>query len=403
MVAVASSLLAAGPVHAQPSPQPLTLLEGLSFPAGIAFDSDGTMYFTEREGRIRRVVDGELDPEPVASAATTTSGETGFLGLAVSPPPEEMIYVFATEPDGATNRVLRVERSGGDLEPVVVDIPGGGYHNGGGLAFDGSGALFISNGEIHDGGRAQDPDELGGKIYRVTRDGEPFPNNPFGEDSMTYALGLRNPYGLTIDPISGDPFVTENGPEANDEVNHIRAGANYGWPVVQGEVGDVGRIEATLDGRYVNPLLDYPDIIVPTGIAFAPPGEARASFAGDLFFGTFGERTIHRVALDRSRGVVSDTVLLQEVDPVIAVAWGPRGLYYSTPTTIRLLPLARDDRGEGPGATTPPTGSAGDGPSSPAFRLERVLAALGVALIAAIVVWRVRRARGVATARPDRP
>ena len=378
---------ATSPARAQQASAAEVVVPNVAFPTGIVFASDGTMYFAERAGRLRVVRDGRLDPDPVMTAETTTTGETGFLGLALSPADGDL-YVFATEPSGSSNSVLRVSPEGGEPEAVVRGLPGGGYHNGGGVAFDASGReLFVSNGEIHDSGRSQDPASLGGKVYRFSPDGDPIADNPFGADSATYALGLRNPYGLAIDPISTDPFVTENGPSSNDEVNHIRAGGNYGWPAVQGTVGDVGDAEATFEGRYFDPLLDYPEIIVPTGITFADPRNAAPAYAGDLFFGAYGERSIHRVRLDEDRQVVSDTVFVQETEPVIAVAWGPRGLYYSTPGAIKLLPLAR-----GEPSAAPPF-SPGTETDDSGLRLDRIAVALAAVVAIAGVAWFWRRKR----------
>ena len=378
-------MLWAGPTRAQQVVGSESLFTNLAFPAGIAFAADGTMYFTERGGRVRVATRGELAPEPLAEAETTTSGETGFLGIAVSP--DGAVYVFATDPEGNGNSVLRVDADGGELETVLSGLPGGGYHNGGGLAFDDSGALFISNGEIHDSTRSQDPLALGGKVYRVSAAGEPLEDNPFGPDSMTYALGLRNPYGLAIDPVSGDPFVTENGPSSNDEVNHVLPGSNHGWPDIQGAIDDVGAADSRLEGRYRNPLLDYPDTIVPTGIAFADPQTARPRYAGDLFFGAYGERSIHRVRLDDARRVVSDDLFLQETDPVIAVAWGPRGLYYSTPSAIKVVPLAK-------GEPARPQGDAAvEGPEGTGLRAGRIFVALAVIVAGIVLLTVIRRAR----------
>ena len=366
MLLVASLVAFARPpvATAQTPVEPLTIHPNLAFPAGIAFDSSGAMYFTERGGRVRVSRDGRLVTAPVASARTTTAGETGFLGLTVSPD-DRWVYVFATEPSGGSNSILRTASTGGELEPVVTGLPGGGYHNGGGVAFDAAGRLLVSNGETHASDRAQDPGELGGKVYRFTDSGKPAPRNPFGTGNPTYALGLRNPYGLAIDPVSGAPFVTENGPSAFDEVNRIEAGGNYGWPAVSGPARDVSEVEATLPGRYHDPLLDYRDSIVPTGITFAPPDELPGEVAGDLFFGAFGERSIHRVELDGSRtAAISDEIIWRDEDPVIAVAWGPRGLYYSTPSAIKLIPLAESTSTSGP--TAVPEDEEG-------FRWDRIL------------------------------
>ncbi|MGH2819736.1 MAG: PQQ-dependent sugar dehydrogenase [Actinomycetota bacterium] len=343
MAAPAAMLLLVVPVAApaQETITARTVVEGLEFPAGIAFASDGTMFVTERTGRIRVVRGGRLLARPLAEIATTTEGETGLLGVAVSPD-DRFVYAFATAPDGGSNRVYRVPTSGGEPQVVVDGLPASVYHNGGGVAFDEDGMLLVSNGEQHDSSKAQDPQVLGGKVYRFTPTGGVPPDNPFG-GSPALAIGLRNPYGLTVDPVSGNAFVTENGPDSFDEVDRIVEGGNYGWPEVSGPAPDPAATRS-LTGAYQDPLLDYPEIVVPVGIAFAHPREARAGFEGDLFFATYGEQAIHRVGLDRSRSrALSDDVFLRSDEPLVALAWGPEGLYYSTgasPGAVRVIPLA---------------------------------------------------------------
>lgn len=302
-----------------------TVVDGLEFPTGIAFTADGLMIVNERGGRVRVVRGGRLEARPLAAIPTTTTGERGLLGIAASPD-QKSVYVFATQPNGDSNRVLRVPLDGGTPTVVVDGLPGGVYHDGGGVAFDAEGRLLVSNGEVHDRGLAQDPNVLGGKLYRYTPEGRPAPGGPFG-DSPAIAIGLRNPFGLAVDPVSGAAFVTENGPSGNDELNRVDPGMNYGWPIVAGLAsGD------RVPERYVDPLVDYPRTIVPTGIAFSP--------SGDLFFGAYGEGTIHQVTLDRERRrVVSDSVLLDAGEPVIALAWGPGGLHFSTPESVRVLAI----------------------------------------------------------------
>ncbi len=380
-------LLAANGATAQPRVEPVTIVANAAFPAGIAFASDGTMYFTERGGRVRSARRGKVDREPIASGPTTNAGETGFLGLALSPD-ERFLYLFATDPSGTSNEVLRVPAGGGKLEEVVTDMPGGGYHNGGGVAFLDDDTLLVTNGETHDSSRAQDPDERGGKVYRFEPDGTPVENVPFGNE--TYALGLRNPFGIAVDPLSGFPFVTENGPTSHDEIDRIVPGGNYGWPAVSGPAGDVSRIEATLPGKYMEPLLDYPEIIVPTGIAFADPADAQVRFAGNLFFGTFTEQSIHRVRLNAKRDTaLSDEIIVEEDEGVVALAWGPGGLYYSTESAIKLLPIAKKTS---PGAAdVVPVGEDDGG-----IRVPRLLATVlivAVFAVAGFVIGRKRRGR----------
>lgn len=331
VVIAASSVLVGGPAHAQ---SVRVVAEGLSFPAGIAFDSDGTMFVTERAGRIL-AYDGPGSSRSVASVPTMTSGETGLLGIAVSPD-DRWVYAFGTELDG-TNTIWRVLAEGGRPQRLITDLPGGTYHNGGGVAFGDDGMLYVSNGEIHSTERAQDPTVLGGKVYRYTPDGEVPDDNPFG-DSPAFAIGLRNPFGLTIDPLSGAPFVTENGPASFDEINRIDERGNYGWPVFNGPAS--GSTDS-LEGVYHDPIVAYESVVVPTGIAFAHPSNAPRDIAGDLFFATYGDQTIHRLELNDARdAVVEDQVFFESPEPIVALAWGPRGLYFSTPDAIKVLPLA---------------------------------------------------------------
>jgi glucose/arabinose dehydrogenase len=376
------------PTSAQGVPQPRTVVD-LEFPTGIAFLSDGTMVVNERAGRIRVVRDGRLQGRPLAEIPTRTAGETGLLGIAVAPD-DGAVFVFATEPDGATNSVWRVPLDEpGASEKVIEGLPASGYHNGGGVAFDQDGMLLVSNGEQHTQERAQDPDALGGKVYRFTPNGRVPGDNPFG-DSPALAIGLRNPFGLTVDPVSGAAWVTENGPEDWDEVNRIEPGGNYGWPEVKGPGNPSGLI-----GEYHDPVLAFEQIIVPTGIAFAGDN-ARRAYRGDLFFGNFAEGSIRRVRLNEARTqAVSDDVILSG-EAVVDVAWGPRGLYYATPEAVKLLPIARRGRVEEPSPTETEEPSPTPQPEpSPAVGAEddRGIPPWTVAVAAGLVLafWWTRR------------
>lgn len=381
IASVSLFLPAAHDPSAEPAAEPVEVVSGLRFPTGIAFDSRDTMFVTEREGRILAFDEG--GSRTVATLTTITEGETGLLGITLSPD-DRYVYVFATEPD-RTNTVWRVNSSGGEPERVITGLPGGPYHDGGGVAFGADGNLYVSNGEAHDADLAQDPFPPGGKVYRYTPDGEVPSDNPFG-DTPTWAIGLRNPFGIAIDPYTGNPFVTENGPESFDEVNQIVAGGNYGWPVVSGPAPDPAT--TGLDD-YQDPVVSYEQVIVPTGLAFADPANAMPSVAGDLFFGTYGEQSIHRVVMDRQRTrVVEDETWFNSPEPIIAVAWGPRGLYYSTPGAVRLFELSRTGDGDSsdPESLIPPNGTATvPGPSSDAPVALLLFGGAAVVLIGALL------------------
>ncbi|HET7483704.1 MAG TPA: PQQ-dependent sugar dehydrogenase [Actinomycetota bacterium] len=376
--AAALILVATVAPPAQARPAAVTLLDDVDFPVGIDFSSDGkVMYLSERDGAIRVVRDNELQSDPLAEILTTTTGETGLLDIAVSPD-DRWVYAFATVRNGTTNSVYRVSTADGEVEEIVSGLPANVYHNGGGVDFDREGSLLVSNGETHDSGRSQDPDALGGKIYRFTPDGEDAPDNPFG---AAIALGLRNPFGLTVDPVSGAAFVTDNGPTEEDEVDRIDSGGNYGWPDVVGPAPE--GFEPSGPGEYHDPVSHHPDIVVPTGIAVADPRNARPDVAGDLFYGTYGEGTIHRIELDPDRQrALSDEVFFDVGEPVIGMAWGPSGLYFSTPDSLRLLPLARRRPGEPPGPVAP-IQPAGDRDYVPMLLVAAAVIVVGVALVVA--------------------
>jgi glucose/arabinose dehydrogenase len=322
------------------------------FPAGIAFGF-GKMFFTERPGRIRVVEGGRLLPQPLATIPTTTSGESGLLGIAVPPDPaDRAVYVFASAPDGSVNQVWRAPIDGDEPTLVVGDMPSGGYHNGGGLAFDDDGMLLVSNGEGHAAERSQDPYVFGGKIYRYTVLGEIPDDNPW-PDSPAMSVGHRNPFGLAVDPETGVAWTTENGPSNFDEINRSEPGSNQGWPLLSGP-GCATQPDIDL---CADPVLSYEDVIVPTGISFAPP-DAPRRYAGHLFFGAYGEPGIHEVVLDDARReAVSDELFVDEDEGVVAVAWGPRGLYYSTSTAVKLVPLGTEGGSEGEAPKPLPSGA----------------------------------------------
>ena len=339
VVALASALmvpalLRSTPVNAQTvsdSRFRLRTIASLDFPTGMQFTPSGTRLFVnERDGRIRIIKNGVLLSTPFATVSTTREGEGGLLGLALHPQFESgqpYVYVFYTRSDGAVDRVERFKASGDrsvSRQIVFDNMPASLYHHGGSVVFGNDGKLYISNGEQHDSNKAQDPHVLGGKVYRLNADGSIPSDNPFSGEP-TWAYGLRNPFGMTVDKTTGLIWVTENGPESHDEVNRIVRGGNYGWPVVKGDANDP---------RFIDPVLDYPSIIVPTMTAFG--GNALPSeYRNNLFFGTYGQEVIHRVRLNASHTAASsDTIFIRPGDGVIGMTMGPDGLYYTTPSKV---------------------------------------------------------------------
>ncbi|MDN5805477.1 MAG: PQQ-dependent sugar dehydrogenase, partial [Microlunatus sp.] len=210
------------------------LATGLRVPWGILPLADGTLLVSEREtGAILRI-DGS-DRQTVRTLDVETGSEGGLLGLAIT---GDTNTVFAYYSTGRDNRIVAMNWDGSTLgkPKVILDgLPHGGRHNGGGLLVGPDNLLYVGTGDTSQTDLAQDRDSLAGKILRLTLAGEPAPGNPF--DSRVYSYGHRNVQGLAFDD-DDRLWASEFGENDYDELNLISAGANYGWPKVEGS-GDV--------------------------------------------------------------------------------------------------------------------------------------------------------------------
>ena len=306
-------------------------LTGLDFPTDLAFDDSGTLFFTEKGGALRIVEKGRLRSEPLAVfKVPRLSGyhETGLLGLALSPKfaKDRQLYLYHTYTAGAglRNRVVRIDARRPKRREVIFDgIRGERIHVGGKLAFGPDGKLYISTGESDRPNLSQDTDSPNGKVLRVNRDGSIPPDNPF-KGSPVYAYGLRNVFGMAFAP-DGRLFVTDNGPQANDEINEIKRGANYGWPVVTGR-----------ETRKVTPpLITFEDSIAPTGIVYYDK-DRFADLRGSLIFGDWNDSRVHALSLEDGRR--RDRIIAELSGGVTAVAVGPDGaLYVATASSIERI------------------------------------------------------------------
>ena len=216
------------------------LVTGLTSPWGVLVLDDGSLLVSERDTRQIKLVPAD-SPDRAEVVATideaVPSGEAGLLGLAAT---ADESTVFAYYTSAEDNRVVAMSWDGTTLgEPEVIfdGIPhgDGNRHEGGRMVVGPDDLLYIGTGETGSTPDiAQDEDSLGGKILRVTLDGEPAPDNPFG--TAVYSLGHRNVEGLAFDD-AGNLWASEFGDSDWDELNLIEPGANYGWPEVEGSGG----------------------------------------------------------------------------------------------------------------------------------------------------------------------
>lgn len=267
-------------------------IDNLDIPWSLIFLPDGRALLSERRGKIRLIRNGKLEKESYAEPEVFDYGEGGLMGLALHPqfPKEPYIYFMHTyrENGRVYNRVVRLHDLGnrGAIDRVIIDkIPGGRNHNGGRIAFGPDGMLYIATGETFKAELAQDLGSLAGKILRLTPEGAIPEDNPF-PGSAIYSYGHRNPQGLAWHPVTQELFVSEHGPSgeffkfANDEVNVIRKGGNYGWPKV------IGRAEKE---SYIDPLLVWEKTTPPSGITF---------YEGDLFVATLRSNAVIKIELN---------------------------------------------------------------------------------------------------------
>ncbi|MEO9325056.1 PQQ-dependent sugar dehydrogenase [Nocardioides sp. C4-1] len=320
-----------GEPSAEPDPTgpPAVVTEiatGLEAPWGLDFFANGDAIVTERDTRrvLRVTPSGEVTELGVVDAARPTGGgaEDGLLGVALSPDFEQdsLVYLYLSTVDD--NRVVRTTLTDGELGEIEVlldGIPHGFIHDGGRLAFGPDGFLYVSTGEAGEPPLAQDRASLGGKVLRLTPDGDPAPGNPF--DSPVYSYGHRNVQGLAFDD-QGRLWASEFGQDAFDELNRIEAGGNYGWPEVEGRGGG---------GAYVQPQQTWAtDDASPSGLAFADGALYMASLKGERLW---------RVTVRGQRAVRPKAFFIGEYGRMRTVATAPDG-------TLWLTTSNRDERGE---------------------------------------------------------
>jgi len=288
-----------------------TLVENLEIPWDVTFSPDGEMFLTERTGTVLRFDSGDVAtvtrPEDVIDAGAVEpgtderpwwvdGGEGGTLGIAAHPDPNNAyVYVYYTANGGdRRNRVVRYDVSASNpaetVEPIIDDIPADNIHNGGRIAFGPDDNLWVCTGDAGNGDRAQNLDSLGGKILRVSPDGEPLESNPdLDGDPRIFTYGHRNPQGIDWLP-SGVPVVTEHGPTARDEVQILRPGGNYGWNDVRGGPDDSEYRSYTTRDDVVPPLVNTGGSSwAPTGATFYTGSELSAWHNRYLFGGLISQ------------------------------------------------------------------------------------------------------------------
>jgi len=320
------------------------VVEGLEQPWSLAFLPDGRMLITEKAGRLRVVRDGKLDAKPISGMPqVTVHGQGGLHDVVPHPRFAEngLIYLaYAARGDGGVGTELARGRLAGDrLENVQVifrQSPKGsaGQHFGGRIVFDRAGFVYLTLGDRGERDRAQRPDDHAGSVIRLHDDGRVPQDNPFvgkpGWKPEKYTLGNRNMQGAALHPQTGQLWTHEHGPQGGDEVNVIRAGTNYGWPVITYGVnyGIGTRIgEGKEKPGMAQPLHYWVPSIAPSGMAFYT-GDKFPSWKGNLFVGALRDRMLVRLVLNGEKVVKEERLLQGALGRVRDVRVGPDGFLY---------------------------------------------------------------------------
>lgn len=338
--------------------QLLKVTSGLEHPWGFAFLPDGSMLVTERPGQLRRIVNGQLDPKPVAGVPPVyASGQGGLLDVALHPRFVEnrLVYLSYASPGkgGAATAVARGRLVGNfleDVEELYVALPraSGVRHFGSRLLFA-DGYLFITAGERGDADRAQALDDPAGSILRLHDDGRIPKDNPFvmqsGARPEIYTYGNRNPQGMTKERVTGRIYVVEHGPKGGDELNLIEPGVNYGWPVITHGLSYSGfKIgEGTHKAGMAQPVHYWVPSISPSGLMIYD-GDRFPAWRGSFFIGALSGRLLARLEIEKGRVVVEERLLEGLGERIRDVRQGPDGLIYlltdhSDGMLLRLEPV----------------------------------------------------------------
>jgi glucose/arabinose dehydrogenase len=327
---------------------PEVIAAGLNVPWELAFAPDGRIFFTERGGTLRVIEKGKLAAEPVFQFGDGLykEAEAGVLGLALDPGFEtnHYMYVYHTYQNNGkpTNRVVRLIEQGGKakLDQVILDgLPGNRIHDGGRVKFGPDGMLYVTNGDAASPSLAQQVEQLAGKILRLQPDGKVPKDNPF-PGSPVYSLGHRNPQGLAWHPVTKQLYSTEHGQTAHDELNRIEPGANYGWPLIEGDASqarpeDAGKLGP---GKLQTPLIHSGEVTwAPSGITFVTKGPWKNNLLAANLRGT---QLLRFVLSEDGKSVEKAEPLLKgQYGRIRAVAEGPDGSLY-------VLTNNRDGRGQ---------------------------------------------------------
>jgi len=323
-----------------------TVVSDVSVPWGMDWLPNGDMLLTERSGTLHIFSDGQLS-EPVAGVPEVwANGQGGLLDVALHPDYEEngWIYITYSSPQGnergANTALMRARlnedhSSLTDQEVLYKAVPNTtrGQHFGSRIAFDDEGYLYFSIGDR--GNRDVNPQDInrdGGKIYRLNPDGSIPEDNPFvnedGAVKAIYSYGHRNPQGMDTHPETGEIWTHEHGPRGGDEVNLVKKGENYGWPIISFGINYSGTefAEDTARAGMMQPDWYWDPSIAPSGMEFVT-GDTYPEWKGHLLVGSLKFNYLVLCRMENNT-ITGEELLFEGIGRVRSVEQGPDGYIY---------------------------------------------------------------------------
>jgi glucose/arabinose dehydrogenase len=345
------------------TPIQVTLLDStLKFPWGICNLPDGRLLITEKLGTMCiETLDGKLDKQITGLPKVNADGQGGLLDVNVDPDfsTNRMVYFDYAEP-GAKGNLLAIAKGKlsqdethlENIQVIYRAAPAwkGTLQYGSRIVFDKDGNLFVTTGERSDKEirtKAQDLSVAIGKVLHLTKDGKPVPGGPFantkGALPEIYAYGLRSPEGMAINPATGEIWEDEFGPKGGDELNIIRPGKNYGWPVITygreysgDQVGDGIQQKEGME----QPIYYWDPVISPSGMTFYN-SDTIPEWKGNIFIACLSSSHLTRLVLDGDR-VAAEEWLMQDMGQRFrAVTQAKNGALYVISEQGRLYKVAK--------------------------------------------------------------
>jgi aldose sugar dehydrogenase len=323
----------------------VTLVTGLAHPWSLAFLPDGRMLVTERAGRLRVVAkDFKLDPRPVEGTPQVAAvGQGGLFDVVLHPRYAENGWIYlaynGAGGSGHGTELMRAKLDGhrlaqGEVLFRLEPKSSGGQHFGGRIVFDRAGHVFLTLGDRGERDRAQRLDDHAGSVIRLQDDGRVPADNPFvkraGAKPEKFSIGNRNMQGAALHPGTGELWTHEHGPQGGDEINVIRSGRNYGWPVITYGVnyGIGTRIgEGTHKAGMEQPLYKWVPSIAPSGMAFYD-GDRFPNWRGNLLVGALRDQMLVRLELDGEKVVKEERLIRDAIGRIRDVRVAPDGYVY---------------------------------------------------------------------------